>query len=222
MRGGDKEQQKMVPGVIKLDPPGGRRIVDTPKSVDEAVAEAIDLGDLRAAVVICSREHGAVIGRLCMSMLGSQQDAEDVTQETLIDAYHALPSWRREGSVRSWLLSIARRKSARVIEKRVRRTAKLRLVHDADRAVSSDDLTEKQLVLRQRALAAREALSAIRPSEREALILRYGAGLSFREVGEACGIEEAAARKRVSRAIATLRERLESSHHDRERGQDHE
>lgn len=219
MRGGDKEQQKMVPGVIKLDPPGGQRTIDTPKTVDEEIAEAIDGGDLRRAVVLCSREHGAVIGRLCMSMLGSQHDAEDVTQETLIDAYHALSSWRREGSVRSWLLCIARRKCARLIEKRVRRTAKLRLVHDADRSVSSDDLTEKQLLLRQRALAAREALEAIRPSEREALIMRYGAGLSFREVGEACGIEEAAARKRVSRAIATLRENLQSL---QEQGRDHD
>ncbi len=210
MSGGDKEQQeKMVPGVIKLDPstgpkPAGKKL----KPADAEIADAIDAGDLQRAVVLCSREYGSMIGRLCMSMLGSQQDAEDVTQETLIDAYHALPSWRREGSVRSWLLSIARRKSARMIEKRVRRTAKLRLVHDADRAASSDDLTEKQVLQRQRALAAREALANVRPSEREALLLRYGAGLSFREVGHACGIEEAAARKRVSRAIATLRQNL--------------
>jgi RNA polymerase sigma-70 factor (ECF subfamily) len=208
MRGGDKEQQNMVPGVIKLDPPGGAKPAGKDKPADEQIAEAIDGGDLRRAVVICSREHGATIGRLCMSMLGSQQDAEDVTQETLIDAYNALSSWRREGSARSWLLSIARRKCARLIEKRVRRTAKLRLVHDADREASSDDMTEKQVLLKERADAARDALGTVRPSEREALVLRYGAGLSFREVGAACGIEEAAARKRVSRAIATLRKNL--------------
>lgn len=212
MQGGDKEQTKnMVPGVIKLDPSqqqGGPKPAGKLKPADEAIAEAIDKGDLRKAVVLCSREHGATIGRMCMSMLGSQQDAEDVTQETLIDAYNALGSWRREGSVRSWLMSIARRKCARMIEKRVRRTAKLRLVHDADRSASSDDITEKQVLLRERALRARDALGEIRPSEREALILRYGAGLSFREVSEACGIEEPAARKRVSRAIATLRKNL--------------
>lgn len=216
MTGGDKEQQNMVPGVIKLEPPTGRSRASKDKPADEEIADAIAAGDMRRAVVICSREHGATIGRLCMSMLGSQQDAEDITQETLIDAYSALSSWRGEGSVRSWLLSIARRKCARTIEKRVRRTSKLRLVHDADRSVSSDDITEKQVLLRERAIAAREALGNIRPSEREALILRYGADLSFREVGDACGIDEAAARKRVSRAIATLRQNLE------EQGQNHE
>ncbi len=204
----------MVPGVIKLDPPVGRVGAGKLRPADEAIAEAIDAGDLREAVVICSREYGRIIGRLCMSMLGSQQDAEDVTQETLIDAYNALESWRREGSARAWLLCIARRKCARTIDKRVRRNSKLRLVHDADRAASCEDLTENQVLRRQRAVAARVALGAIRPSEREALILRFGADLSFREVGEACGIEEAAARKRVSRAIAALRLSLQ------EKGQD--
>ena len=61
---------------------------------------------------------------------------------------------------------------------------------------------------RQRAERARAALEQIRPSEREAVVLRYAAELSFREVGEACGIDEAAARKRVSRALARLREAL--------------
>jgi len=42
------------------------------------------------------------------------------------------------------------------------------------------------------------------------LILRYAGGLSFREVAAACGIDEAAARKRVSRAHARLREQLDT------------
>jgi RNA polymerase sigma-70 factor (ECF subfamily) len=40
------------------------------------------------------------------------------------------------------------------------------------------------------------------------VVLRYESDLSFREVAEACGIEEAAARKRVSRALERLREVL--------------
>jgi RNA polymerase sigma-70 factor (ECF subfamily) len=75
-------------------------------------------------------------------------------------------------------------------------------VHDAER----DGNAEELMLLRQRAEAARSALSNIRPSEREAVVLRYAGELSFREVGQACGIDEAAARKRVSRALARLRE----------------
>jgi RNA polymerase sigma-70 factor, ECF subfamily len=190
---------------------GGRR-----RPGDEAIARAVEQRDYRQAVVLCSRHHGPALGRLSMAMLGSQQDAEDVAQETLIDAYNALESWRGDGSIRGWLMTIARRKCARLIEKRSRRTAKLRLVHDADKSPGSDAALDRQLLLKQRAGRARAALDSIRPSAREALLLRYGGGLSFREVGVACGIDEAAARKRVSRAIAHLRETLveEEPQHD--------
>jgi RNA polymerase sigma-70 factor (ECF subfamily) len=49
------------------------------------------------------------------------------------------------------------------------------------------------------------ALDELKPSERDAVLLRYEAGLSYREISEACGIDEAAARKRTSRALAELR-----------------
>ena len=61
---------------------------------------------------------------------------------------------------------------------------------------------------RERAERARAALGRLKPSEREAVMLRYEAELSFGEVAQAMAIDEAAARKRVSRALARLREDL--------------
>ena len=171
---------------------------------EDPVGRALDDGDPRRAVVLCARLHGRSIGRLCMAMLGSQADADDVAQESLLDAYDGIGGWRREGSVRAWLLTIARRKCARLLEKRARRTARLRLVHDASGA-EHPDLSDDLLMVRQRADHARAALARVKPSEREALLLRYGAELSYRDVAVACDIEEAAARKRVSRAVAALR-----------------
>ncbi|HUS67250.1 MAG TPA: sigma-70 family RNA polymerase sigma factor, partial [Kofleriaceae bacterium] len=59
-----------------------------------------------------------------------------------------------------------------------------------------------------RALAVREALAGLTPSEREALALHYPGGLSFGEIARACGIDEAAARKRASRGLARLRKTI--------------
>ena len=186
---------------------------------EEAIAKALDASDRRAALLLCARHYGATIGRLCMAMVGSQADAEDLTQETLLDAHEGFDGWRREGPVRAWLLAIARRKCARHIEKKVRRTARLRLVHDASTEPGASS-AEREILLKQRAERARAALEAVRPSEREALLLRYAAGLSFDEVGLACGIDAAAARKRVSRAIAYLRETLrEEGYESSNRGQ---
>src|SRR6185436_7515922 len=131
-----------------------------------------------AALTLCARQHGAAIGRLCMALVGSQADAEDLTQETLLAAHDAFDSWRGEGSIRSWLFGIARRKCARHLESRTVGRAKLELLRDeAPPPDPADKASERQLAER-----AREALAEIRPSEREALILRYAVGLSFREV----------------------------------------
>jgi len=138
--------------------------------------------------------------------VGSQADAEDLTQETLLAAHDAFDSWRGEGSIRSWLFGIARRKCARHLEGRTAGRARLELLREEAPAPDpADTASERQLAER-----ARAALSQVKPSEREALILRYAGGLSFREVAAACGIDEAAARKRVSRAHARLREQLDT------------
>jgi RNA polymerase sigma-70 factor (ECF subfamily) len=171
---------------------------------DAEIQAALAVGDHRAALTLCARHHGAGLGRLCMALVGSQAEADDLTQETLLTAHDGFAGYRGEGSIRAWLHGIARRKCARNVERRVRREARLHLVHDSERTPPTDEL----LVRRRRAEQARAALEAIRPTEREALVLRYVADLSYREVSDACGIDEAAARKRVSRAIARLRAAL--------------
>jgi RNA polymerase sigma-70 factor (ECF subfamily) len=170
---------------------------------EQSIADAIAKQERRVALSRCARHHGAAIGRLCMALVGSQAEAEDLTQETLLDAHDGFDGWRGEGSIRSWLMAIARRKCARHLERRSRRQERLRLVHDSERP-ATDDMVE----LHRRAERARSAIGRIRPSEREALVLRYVGELSFREVGEALSIDEAAARKRVSRAVAHLRDAL--------------
>lgn len=186
-------------GARQLDEQGVDGAGSSPEDAD--IAAAIKRGDHRGALALCARHHGAAVGRLCMAMVGSQAEAEDLAQETLLAAHDGFDGWRGDGSVRAWLCAIARRKCARHLERSRRQQNRLRLVHDAARAG-----TEERVLLKQRAERARAALSHIRPSEREALLLRYVAELSFRDLASACGIEETAARKRVSRAIARLRE----------------
>jgi len=173
--------------------------------LDETITTALRRDDRRTAVALCARHHGAALGRLCVALLGSQSEAEDVLQETLIDAYHGFGGYRSEGTVRAWLYAIARRKCARHLEQRARRTARLaELPVDG----AKDSASDEQVAADQRAARARELMASARPSEREALLLRYGAGLSYRELGAALGIDETTARKRVSRALGRLRDVL--------------
>ncbi|WP_236518612.1 RNA polymerase sigma factor [Sandaracinus amylolyticus] len=149
--------------------------------------------------------HGAPLGRLCMAMLGSQAEAEECVQEVLLAAHDAFPSYRGEGSVRAFLFGIARRMCARRLEMRGRRERRLRLVHDADAPSSTP---EGLLEARREAEKVREALERLKPSERDAVVMRYQGGLEYREIAAACGIDEPAARKRVSRGLARMKELL--------------
>lgn len=168
----------------------------------DPIVRLIGEGRHRDAAAACAREHGAPIGRLCMALLGNQAEAEETAQEVLIAAHGAMGGFRGEGSIRAWLFGIARRKCARRLETRTRRDRRLRLVHDAGAAT---EMPDEALAAQRRADRVRGALERLKPSERDAVVLRYESGLAYREIGEACGIDEVTARKRVSRALARMR-----------------
>jgi len=172
---------------------------------NDPIEQQIREGNHREAVALCARHHAAGLGRLCMAMLGSQAEAEETVQETLLAAHDAMATWRGDGSIRAWLFGIARHLCARRIETRVRQERRLRLVHDAS---AETGLPEDLVEARRRANRVRDALERLKPSERDAIVLRFEAGLSFREIGQACGLDEATARKRASRALARLRDLL--------------
>jgi RNA polymerase sigma-70 factor (ECF subfamily) len=175
-------------------------VEDEAQVIEGLIAE----GRHREALAQCARAYALPLGRLCMAFTGSQAESEELVQETLIAAFDGFAQFRGDGSVRAWLFSIARRLSGRHVELRARRDTKLRLVHDAAQPSRGRDAGELALE-RERAQRARDALAKLKPSEREAVVLRYGGELSFREVAAACGVDEAAARKRVSRALTRLR-----------------
>jgi RNA polymerase sigma-70 factor, ECF subfamily len=172
-----------------------------PREEARAIEQHIAAGQYREAVARCARAYAGPLGRLCMAFTGSQAESEELVQETLLAAFDAFPQYRGEGSVRAWLFGIARRICGRHNEMRSRREARLRLVHDTGRGRDAGELALE----RERAERARSALAKLKPSEREAVVLRYEAELSFRELAIACGVDEAAARKRVSRALARMR-----------------
>jgi len=154
-------------------------------------------GDRDAAVEMLMSEHAQAIGRLCAALLGSQSEAEDALQETLVAALDGLERFRGEGTVRSWLSSVARRRCARRLATRTRE-------RELERRLPAPEVASDA---EQQSLAGRahDLLAQVRPTEREALVLRFAGGLSLRDVATACGIDEAAARKRVSRGLSRLR-----------------
>ncbi len=172
---------------------------------DEAeIAARLRSGDHRGAIAACARVIGPSLTRLCFTLLAAQSEADEAVQETLLAAYDNAATFRGEGTVRAWLYGIARRICARRLEVRTRQARRRTLMVEESEAQKPDALYEAA----RRGAEVRAALMELRPTEREAVLLRYEGELSCREVGQACGIDEAAARKRIGRALARLRERL--------------
>ncbi len=159
---------------------------------DAELARALASADRDAAARLLVEHHAAVVGRLCMALLGSQAEAEDALRECLLAALEQAPSPLRVG-----LLGSARRLCARRLAER----ARPRKPSDAEGSPPVAEVGERVSMARR----ARQLLQTLKPTEREALLLRFTSGLGFRELGLACEIDEAAARKRVARGISRIR-----------------
>src|SRR5690606_34011185 len=63
---------------------------------DSQIEQLVAGGQHRQALLLCTRHYAAGIGRLCMALLGSQAEAEDATQEILLEAHASFGNWRAE------------------------------------------------------------------------------------------------------------------------------
>ncbi len=138
-------------------------------------------------------EHAGAVAAFLRGMLRAA-DAEDALQETYLAALRAYD--RFDGrNPRAWLLTIARRKAIDATRAEGRR---------APAAVDPDQLAGPAAAPDHREVWI--AVAALPPKQREAVVLRFAADLRYREVGEAMGTSEAAARRNVHEAITKLRE----------------
>jgi RNA polymerase sigma factor (sigma-70 family) len=142
-------------------------------------------------------EHGALVMRVCRALVGPV-DAADAWSETFLSALQAYPRLRAGSNIRSWLVTIAHRKSIDQLRGTARRPEPARELPElavAEPASADDD-------------ELRAALDALPLKQRGAVIYRYLAGLSYAEVGEILGSNTTAARRSVCDGIANLRKRL--------------
>lgn len=166
--------------------------------IEDPIVGLVQAGRHREAIAACAKAHGVILGRLCMAMLGSQADADEAAQETLLRAHRAMASYRAEGSIKAWLCGIARHVCAHMLETRRKQRELFEVVPDSDEGRDT-------FAQRQRSRMVRDALDKLKPTEREALVMRYVGDLSHREIATACNLDEPTARKRISRALARLR-----------------
>jgi RNA polymerase sigma-70 factor (ECF subfamily) len=171
---------------------------------DAWYVEAALNGDSAAFAALVDR-HAPACLRYATRMLGSPEDGEDVTQETLLRAHRALKRYDPSMSFRTWIMSILVNRCRTALLLRRRRTMRVVLDDDAvGRASVSDDADNAAL-----RDAIERALDRLEPAQREAFLLKHVELLSYDEMAAATGLGVSALKMRVQRACDRLQALLQ-------------
>src|SRR5947209_5810654 len=163
------------------------------------------------------REHADRVYRLAYRLTGNPHDAEDLTQETFIRVFRSLSSYT-PGTFEGWLHRI----TTNLFLDMARRRQRIRFEGLGDQAVGllrDDEPTPAQAFdARHLDTDVQQALEALAPEYRAAVVLCDIEGLSYEEIAATLGVKLGTVRSRIHRGRAQLRAALD---HRRPRHPEH-
>ena len=152
-------------------------------------------------------------------LVGDQDEASDLTQDTFVAAFRAYDRFRYEASVYTWLYRIAVNLTKNRFEKQQRMDSRRSYSLDEPVQLESDELSRQveDWTLSPERVAENDQLRSIVLTEvnnlkyeyREVVVLRDLEGLRCREIADIIGCSVEAVKSRLFRARSVLRERLE-------------
>lgn len=177
---------------------------------DDALARDAANGNVAAFNQLVDR-HAAAALRFASRMLGSHDDAEEVTQDAWMRAYRALPRYDPSTVFRTWLYAILVNRCRSALMARVNRE---RLVTHDDAALRAA-ATESEADTVGLRLALQQAVGRLPTDLREAFLLKHVEQLEYTDMVTITGASVSALKMRVQRACHQLRAELREYHHDR-------
>lgn len=165
------------------------------------LVEAARQGD-RTAFTTLVRDAAPMLERLALRVLRHRQDAEDATQEAIVDAWRKLPSFRGEARFRTWVY--------RILVSRALDVARRRRPLDEVPASLACAATGPGEAAAARDLerTIREAIDELPPAQRAVLLLRTDHGLSYEEISYVMGTGRDAVRMNLIEARRRLARKL--------------
>ena len=178
-------------------------IADLDALADEDLMALVGEGEARAFAVIFDR-HASAAFSLAYRMCGTRAMTEDVVQEAFLSLWRSRARHdRTRGSVRSWVLSVARNRAIDAS----RRTG----VNDRNGAsdhriaeIGTPELTDTAVARREDARQVRVALETIPPDQRRVIQLAYFEGFTHSEIAALLGVPSGTVKARMRLGLAKL------------------
>ncbi len=199
--------------MIRPDSPDA---VPQPRGAPASLADAEVVRRVRAGesalFEVLVRRHDQRVYRTARAILRDEDEAEDAMQQAWLQAYLHLGAFQGSAAFSTWLVRIAANEALQ----RLRRRGPLAPVPLTDEGSEEDtmrsgDDPEERAAAREAIRLLERAVDALPPHHRLVFVLREVEGLSTAETAEALGIGEEAAKVRLHRARAALRDALEAS-----------
>ena len=171
---------------------------------DDDLVERAGAGDAEALQALVERWQGPVFAFM-LRMVGSPEDAQDLTQEAFMRVCQSAHRYRACGQFKSWIFRIA----GNIARTRLRRAGILRWVRfdvAAHNSPSRSTTAESALEELETKHTVRSALLALPPRQREAVALRYFEEMSHQETADAMNVSVSAVESLLHRAMTALRE----------------
>jgi len=160
-------------------------------------------------------EHQAMVFQLGCHLLGSRDEAYDLSQEVFLRVFRTLDRFRSDASLKTWIYRIAINQASnrRRFWSRRHRLGQVSLdahVEVHGEPTEATDASSPHRILASKELAARlaVALDALPFDQRTVIILREVEGLSYDEIAEALDIAVGTVKSRLTRARQALRASL--------------
>ncbi|MFC1660715.1 RNA polymerase sigma factor [Gemmatimonadota bacterium] len=153
------------------------------------------------------KDHRPTVYRYVRFRLATREAAEDVTSEVFLKALKALDRYDpNRASPRTWLLRIARNAVTDHLRSLRRRSSLHVSLDRVPDLVANVPSPEERVLREERIEVILNANSTLRPADQEILSLRYGAGLSNREIADTLEVSTNAVAVRLHRALSRLKD----------------
>lgn len=153
-----------------------------------------------------ARQHGRFLYTVAHRLTGNDDDAQDLVQEVLIRVRRGLSTYQ-PGNLEGWLSRITTNAFLDEVRWRRRRPAEL-LPDDPERVVPPAPGADVALDAQALPADVADALRALTPEYRAAVVLCDVVGLSYEEISESLAVPIGTVRSRIHRGRALLREAL--------------
>lgn len=189
---------------------------------DHELIAMVVSGDQDAYRVLVDR-YSNLVYTVAVRIVGNEEDAEDVAQETFVRAYRALARFRGDSKFSSWIYRIAVNRALTHLKRRKRRPATVEL--SATPSVASEVTSRRveenpeQVVLSDEFRAqVRDAVAQLPGHYGAAITLFYLEEKSYKEVAAILGLPMGTLKTHLHRARTLLREILTKRHPEYGRG----